>query len=379
MKKILIATDYFYPHWTGISKSIYYLIKTKFKSIKFDILTVNHNNKLKNEEKMFNSSIYRQPYIFSISRAKYSISIIFKFINIIKNYDGVLINSPCTNILFFSFITKIFKKKLIIFHQGDLILPNGVFNKIIEKIFDISSIISFYLSDKISTYTKDYAVHSRIIKFFLKKFTPLLLPIYLKKEKLNKQSALYKKLIHIKKNKKILFGFAGRFVEEKGFDVLFDAINYVTKTTKNLHFVFSGETNIEYEKFFYKNLEKYEKIKNNLTLIGLLNEKELSYFYQLIDFIIIPSRSDCFNLVQAEAMFFKKPSIVSNIPGASYLVKQTGFGLIFKKENYQDLAKKIIIAIKTKNKILKNFNKVLKILDNKENAKKNERFFANGN
>jgi len=379
MKKILIVTDYFYPHWTGISKSIYYLIKTKFKSIKFDILTVNHNNKLKNEEKMFNSTIYRQPYLFSISRAKYSISIIFKFINIIKNYDEVLINSPCTNILFFSFITKIFKKKLIIFHQGDLILPNGVFNKIIEKIFDISSIISFYLSDKISTYTKEYAVHSRIIKFFLKKFTPLLLPIYLKKEKLNKQSALYKKLIHLKKNKKILFGFAGRFVEEKGFDILFDAIAEVSKTKKNLHFVFAGETNIGYEKFFYKNLEKYEKIKKHLTLLGLINEKELSYFYQLIDFIIIPSRSDCFNLVQAEAMLFKKPSIVSDIPGASYLVRQTSFGLIFEKENYKDLAKKIIIAIKTKDKILKNFNKALKILDNKENAKKIERFFASGN
>ena len=379
MKKILIVTDYFYPHWTGISKSIYYLIKTKFKSIKFDILTVNHNNKLKNEEKMFNSSIYRQPYIFSISRAKYSISIIFKFINIIKNYDEVLINSPFANILFFSFITKIFKKKLIIFHQGDLILPNGVFNKIIEKIFDISSLISFYLADKISTYTNEYATHSRIIKFFLKKFTALILPIYIKKEKLNKNSQIYKKLTQFKKNKTILFGFAGRFVEEKGFDFLFDAIAEVSKTKKNLHFVFAGETNIGYEKFFYKNLEKYEKIKKHLTLLGLLNEKELSYFYQLIDFIIIPSRSDCFALVQAEAMLFKTPSIVSNIPGASYLVKQTGFGLIFEKENYKDLAKKIIIAIKTKNKILKNFNKVLKILDNKENAKKIERFFESGN
>ena len=29
--KILIVTDYFYPHWTGISKSLYYLVKKKNK------------------------------------------------------------------------------------------------------------------------------------------------------------------------------------------------------------------------------------------------------------------------------------------------------------------------------------------------------------
>lgn len=377
MKKILIATDYFYPHWTGISKSIYYLIKTKFKTIRFDILTVNHTNKLKSEEKIFNSVIYRMPYFFSISRAKYSISIVIKFIKLIKNYDGVLINSPCTNILFFSIITKLFKKKLIIFHQGDLILPNGFFNKIIEKFFDIFSLISFRLADKISTYTKDYAIHSCVMKFFLNKFTPLLLPIYINKKKLNKKSPLYKKLIQLKKNKKILFGFAGRFVEEKGFDVLFEAINYVTKTNKNFHFVFAGETNIGYENFFQKNLEKYQKIKKHLTLLGLLNEKKLSYFYQLIDFIIIPSRSDCFNLVQTEAMLFKKPSIVSDIPGASYLVKQTGFGLTFEKENYKDLTKKIILAIKIQNKLKKNYKKLLKIINNKKNAKKIEEFFEN--
>mgnify|MGYP001089923577 CR=1 FL=1 len=376
MKKILIITDYFYPHWTGISKSIYYLIKTKLKNIKFDVITVNHTNKLKNEEKIFNSIIYREPYIFSISRAKYSISIIFKFIKVIKNYDQVLINSPCANILFFSIIAKIFKKKLIIFHQGDLILPKGIFNKIIEKIFDISSLISFHLANKISTYTKDYAIHSRVMNFFLKKFTPIMMPIYIKKEKLSEKSNVYKKLINFKKNKKILFGFAGRFVEEKGFDILFDAINHVVKKNKNLHFIFAGETNIEYEKFFQKNLEKYKKIKKHLTLLGLLNEKELSCFYQLIDFIIIPSRSDCFPLVQAEAMLFNKPAIVSNIPGASYLVKKTKFGLIFEKGNHKELAEKIIIAFKIRNKILKNFIKVLKILDNKENVKKIKRFFT---
>ena len=40
----------------------------------------------------------------------------------------------------------------------------------------------------------------------------------------NNGSKNLESLEHFKKQKKILFGFAGRFVDEKGFDILFQAI-----------------------------------------------------------------------------------------------------------------------------------------------------------
>lgn len=375
-KKILIVSDFYYPHWTGISKSIYNLVLSLNNQFDFTILTVKFKKELKDcEEYPKNVKIIREKYILSFSRVKYSVSLIFKFFKIIKNYDIIFLNSPLSNILPLSVITKIHKKKLLIFHQGDLILPKGFFNKFIEKIFDISTIISFFLADKISTYTDDYAKHSRVMKFFLKKFQPMILPVLIQKK--IKKDSVYKKLKKLKNEGKIIFGFGGRFVEEKGFDVLFNAIPQVIKKLPNAYFVFAGETNITYEKTFNNLKSKISKIKPYLTFLGLLDDNKLLNFYKMVDFIIIPSRSDCFNLFQAEAMLFSKPSIVSNIPGARYLVKKTDFGLIFDTENPSDLAEKIILAVKKRAELNKNYIKLTKILDKKNIYENIRRYFNN--
>lgn len=373
--KILIVTDYFYPHWTGISKSLYYFVKTKIKNIKFDVLTTKYKRELKSNEKIFQTTIYREPYIFSMSRVKYSTAVIFKFILLIRNYEGVLINSPYSNILPIALLTKVFNKKLFIFHQGDLILPKGLANRVLEMIFNISSLISFSISNKISTYSRDYAMHSRIMKSFLNKFTPLLMPVIIDKKSINKNNPIYQKLLNLKKQKKIIFGFAGRFVEEKGFDILLNIIPKVIKKNSNIHFVFAGDINVPYENFFKKNHNKISLVKSNLTMLGLLREADLQNFYHLINFVVIPSRSDCFNLVQAEAMLFGKPSIVSNIPGARYLVNKTGFGNIFKSESDEDLKSKILLTIKEKNIIMKKLKNVTNILELKKISSQISDFF----
>ena len=311
-----------------------------------------------------------------MSRVKYSIAVIFKFILLICNYDGVLINSPCSNILPISLLTKVLNKKLFIFHQGDLILPKGLRNKILEIIFNISSFISFFISNKISTYSRDYAIHSRVIKPFLNKFTPLLMPVIIDKKSINKNNAIYKKLLNLKKQKKIIFGFAGRFVEEKGFDILLNAISETVKKNPNIYFVFAGDPNIAYENFYNINQNKILLVKSHLTILGLLEEADLQNFYHSIDFIVIPSRSDCFPLVQVEAMLHGIPSIVSDIPGARFLVKETGFGLIFKKNDVEDLVAKILTAIIKKSSLLRNRNKLLSIFNINNNAKEIRAYFT---
>lgn len=371
--RVLIVSDYFYPHWTGIAKSLLYLIK-EVRNVDFDVLTTKHLKNLKSEEKIYRSIIYRSPYLFSLSRLKYSPFIPIKLILLISRYDAIFINSPCSNILPVTLIAKIFGKKVVVFHQGDLILTGGLLNFFIEKAFDLSCNLSFFLSDKISTYSKDYAQHSRVMKPFLKKTYPLLMPIAFKKQSLDKKNILYKKLRNIKNEKKIIIGFAGRFVEEKGFDTLLKAIPKIVKKLNNVIFVFAGSINIDYENFYQKNTKLIRSVKNNLVLLGLLRQKELQIFYDLIDFVVVPSRSDCFNLVQAEAMLHGKPSLVSDIPGARYLVKQTGFGDTFISENPDDLSIKLTHLIRD-NKIKNNYKKLQDILDNKKIIIEIEKFF----
>ena len=362
-KKILIFSDYYYPHWTGISKSIEYLTNALKKSFDFTILTVKFKKNLRKNELYKSTKIIRTNYQFSFSRAKLSLSLIFKFITIIRMFDIVFINSPSANILSIAFLSKIFGKKLIIFHQGDLILPKGLINSVIEKVFNVSTYFSFLLADKISTYTFDYAKNSRLLKLFLYKFQTLLIPIRFKKSSK-------------KRNKKnIILGFAGRFVEEKGFDILLKAIPDIVKGHKNVSFVFAGKLNLEYENFFKKNIGLYRKSKKYINIIGLLKNNELTNFYDNIDFIIVPSRSDCFNLVQAEAMLFNTPAISSNIPGLRYLINKSGFGITFKRESHEDLIRKVTFAIKNRLKIEKNYPRLLSVLDYKITKSKAIEFF----
>ena len=372
-KKVLLVSDYFYPHWTGIAKCMLDWTQSLKDQIDFQVLTVAYDKKLKKEEVFKDIPIHRASYLFSLSRAKYSLSLIFKSFSLIKKADTVLINSPCSNILPISFIAKLYGKKLVIFHQGDLILPKGLGNRVIEKIFDVSTKISYALASGVATYTEDYAKHSRVLKPFLNKFTPLLPPIVPsswkeRKRLIGSQKDSIASLQNDKRQGKIIFGFAGRFVQEKGFDILFAAIPEIVKKIPNAHFVFAGETNMQYEHTFEKLKNQMTKVKDHLTILGLLKDAELKEFYNKIDFILIPSRSDCFPIVQCEAMLAGTPSIVADIPGARYLVKHSDFGVIFKKENPSDLAAKTVFAVRNKKKLLKNYSKLKELLQLKRNA-----------
>lgn len=367
-EKVLFVTDFYYPHWTGLSKSLYNLIQSVKDEFDITVLTVQHEKKLRLYEEMDSVRVIREPYIFTISRSKYSLSMVYKFMAIIRDYDAIFINSPCANILFIALITKLLRKKLLIFHQGDLTLPKGIINRFIEEVFNVFSFIAFSLADKIATYTKDYARHSRVLKSFLYKFYPLLLPIYLDK---------VPKSFKTKNDSRILLGFAGRFVEEKGFDILFSSIEKVKAAIPNVRFIFAGETHMPYENFFHKKLESYEKVKSDIELLGLLDKAGLTKFYQKMDFIIIPSRSDCFNLVQAEAMLAGTPCITSDIPGLRYMVQKTGFGVLFQKEDPDELADKILYAIAHRQEIMLSYAKVIAILNNTANAAKIRAFITN--
>ncbi len=367
--KLLLVTDYFFPHWTGIAKSVFCLCKSLQNEFDVTVLTVRFDKKLQEKELLEKILIIRSDFLFTISRSKYSIAIIWDFLKRVARSDVVFVNSPSANIFFFAIISKLFHKKLLIFHQGDLVLPLGFKNKLIEKIFKASSFIAFSLADKLSTYTSDYAEHSIVLNPFLSKFTALILPVYSQ----NSNASISKRITTItdlKKKNKILFGFAGRFVEEKGFDILFNAISLLVPNLPNVHFVFAGQKYMPYEFFFTKHKDRFEKVKQYITFLGLLDDYELKEFYKNIDFIIAPSRSDCFNMVQAEAMLYGTPAIVANIPGLRYLVSESGFGVLFKTEDAQDLADKISQALKNKHAIMKAEKKILSLLDNEKNVNK---------
>lgn len=380
--KVLIVTDFFHPHWTGVSKSIFNATQALSAEFDFTVLTVRYKKELSFFENLSGVKVIRTIPFFSFSRAKYSLALVFRAIKLIRGSQVVMINSPCSNVLPIAVLSKLLRKKLLIFHQGDLILPHGLVNGLIEKIFDLCTRLSCILADKVSTYTKDYALHSRVLKPFLKKFEPIIWPLpEFKKSNLIHQkpvaSKISIKLQKLKKNKTTIFGFAGRFVEEKGFDVLFKAIAQLDLKQKKIHFVFAGETDVKYEHTFTKNLPKLSQIKDRITFLGLLSGEELCSFYQSIDCFILSSRSECFALVQPESMAQKKPVIAPNIPGARQVVKQTRFGWLFESEDEKSLARAICKAKENLDSVQANYYQVEKMFDYEKLSQKAGDFIKN--
>ncbi len=376
--KLLIVSDYFYPHWTGIAKSMYYFVHAMSATYEISVLTVRFNQHLASQENIFGVRVMRENYLFPISRAKYSLNIIVKFLAIVKDYDEVLVNSPFSNIVPIVVIAKLFRKKVIVLHHGDLQLPSGLLNRLIEAIFLLASRIACTLADTVSTFTTDYAQHSVVLQPYTNKFQPMIIPIGSFMQQVNGHTATHvdQTLQAMRNEKKIIFGFAGRFVEEKGFDILFTAIPNIIEKVPNAHFVYAGEVNMAYEKFFQKIEHRMVPIKKHLTMLGLLPENELRSFYKHCNFIVIPSRSDCFPIVQMEAMMVGVPAIVSDIPGLRVLVTQTGFGRVFEKGNPDALAEACSKAVKEEKKLQATYPKVVALLDEKKLKKEMDAIFS---
>lgn len=360
--KLLIVSDYFFPHWTGIVKSICQLCRELSDEMDISVLTVRHSRDLKREEYMGKTRILRSKPFFMVSRAMYSFSLLFDCVREVRKADMLIINSPCTNILPVAVITKLFGKRLIVFHQGDLILNAGVTNRIIELIFRVHTYLAMLLTDSVSTYTDDYAENSFVLRPFLRKFSALKMPVVLSEPKMPACEAALE-LLALRAKSKIVIGFAGRFVREKGFDVLYHAIPEILKRMPNAHFVFAGATELFYEDTFEQLADQHESLEDKITLLGLLDDAGMAWFYSQLDLFVMPSRSDCFGLVQAEAALSAVPVIVSDIPGARDLVTKTGFGILFTSEDPADLAEKVVAAERQRKDFLSQQAKVYGYLD----------------
>ncbi len=363
--RILFLSEYFHPHWTGLAKSI---LKTAIvlqqKGHTCAVLTTRYDKTLSTYEVYKELPIYRCSPLFNVSRTKYSLSVIFKFANMAKNYDLVFINCPNSNVLPFTAIAKLLGKKVLIFLNGDLILPSGLGNRMVEKIFDASMLASCRLADVVSTYTEDYAQHSRILSKFMHKFKTLLLPVTSYEKKSSKRIDILMKKIRSEKKAKLLVGFAGRFVEEKGFDILLSAIPSIIKLHPDTHFVYAGSETIAYEKFFEEHKEKWNAVDSHITKTGLLEgEAEMNAFYENLDLIVLPSRSDCFPNVQVEAIEHGVPIVVSDIPGARWPVKESGFGKITEPESTDSLSDSIIYCLMNKEQLKDRRNSAQRLLD----------------
>ncbi len=123
---------------------------------------------------------------------------------------------------------------------------------------------------------------------------------------------------------KPLFGFIARLVEQKGVDILIDAMS----SFDNVEFVILGTGREKYE----RELEKLGKMKKNVKAIIRYDERLAHQIYASADFFLMPSKFEPCGLGQMIAMHYGTIPIVRETGGLKDTVrdiKNGGWGLTF--------------------------------------------------
>lgn len=358
--KILFVLTYYKPYWTGLTRYAARVAEGLAKrGHQVSVVCTQHDKALAKEELIEGVKVCRVPSISRISRSQLSPLFVFKAGQLIREADAIIVYFPLAEIILIALVAKTFRKKLFLVHNGDLVLPQGFVNRLLEKVFYLTTSWAIGLADKVIVLTEDYSEKSPLLSKFKNKWKVILAPCAIG------NPSFKDKLEFRKKNKLInkkLIGFCGRFVEEKGADFLLEAIPRVVSEIPTAHFVFAGEYKISYENYWQKIQPLIKKYQKHITFLGLVEDrKKLGAFYSCLEVFVLPSRTDCFPVVQVEALLSGTPVVCADIPGARWVVKHTGMGLLAKPGNPRSLAEAIIKVMKNRSKYLRPRKEIEKI------------------
>lgn len=133
--------------------------------------------------------------------------------------------------------------------------------------------------------------------------------------------------------------FVGRLETEKGVDRIFDMLKYMKDTSGIGDVVLIGEGNLER----YEAMAKMASVP--VSIIGGLNRKELNAQYGSAHILILPSDSEGFPKVVAEAAAFGCVPIVSNISSIGQYINDSN-GILLSSVDSKSIASEVDEVLK---------------------------------
>jgi glycosyltransferase involved in cell wall biosynthesis len=338
--KILSILSYYYPHWTGLTAYAKRLAEgLAARGHEVTVLAAQHEPYLPREEMLNGVRVVRTPVMMRLSRGPVSPSFPFTAYRLIREHDVVQIHTVLMEAWLVTILARLAGRKVLFTHHGDLIMPAGPLNRVIESTVTWMMTQAEKMSSRISVHSEDYGRHSTFLNPFLQKMAFIYPPIVIP-EPNREATAAWREELGL--DSYPLLGFAGRFVEEKGFDYLFKAIPHVLKSWPDARFIYAGDFPV-YEDFYSRCKGLLDGHEERVIFLGLIRDRQkLANFYHMCDAFVLPSRSDCFPSTQIEAMFCGTPVVCTDIPGAREAVKATGMGLVVPARDEKALAEGII-------------------------------------
>jgi glycosyltransferase involved in cell wall biosynthesis len=342
--KILTVLTYYHPHWTGlttIAKGIAEGLAERGHQV--TVLTTRHDPALPAERVEGGVRVVRIKTVGRFSRGQIAPGLVPVAARLAKAHDAVQIHTPLPEAPLVAAVCRAERRPIVMTHQGDLVMPAGLANQVVQRAGNVALNLAGRLATRITTHSADYANHSPFLRPFAGKVVAIPPPVDMP---LPDADAVDEWRGALGLEERRVVGFAGRFVEEKGFDYLLRALPDVAASVPEVCFLYAGQQDVVYERFYERCLPLINSAGDRLAFVGLITDRQrLAQFYALCDVFVLPSRTDCFGTVQVEAMLSGTPVVATDIPGARSVVATTGMGLLVPPRDTSALAAGIVLTL----------------------------------
>ncbi|MCY3834211.1 MAG: glycosyltransferase family 4 protein [Chloroflexi bacterium] len=340
--KVLIILLYYHPHSTGLTQYVRMLAEELARrGHQVTVAASCHSRDLPLGESTLNGvRIVRLWAPIAISRGRIMPFYPWTIYRLLRQHDIVNIHIPLLETALVAILAAIAGVRVIPTHHGDLILPRNRINDMITKImFGLYKIMATRVQIIIGP-SDDYADNSYYLLPFREKVRAIYPPISIPEPD---PAGARKLRAEWQYDGGPVIGYAGRFVQEKRPDLLIRSLDVINKRHPNARIVFAGEYDISYEGTWQRHQDLVAQYKSQLLFLGLIRDKQkLANFYAACDVVVMSSDSDCFGLVQGEAMLCGTPVVMTDIPGGRVAVTTTGMGALAKRGDSRSIGEKTL-------------------------------------
>ena len=160
-----------------------------------------------------------------------------------------------------------------------------------------------------------------------------------------------------KNDNKLLFLLLGSLEKNKGQDLVVEACKMlVDEGINNFKVIFAGNDNLNYYNFLKKKIADYN-LEKNIDYIGF--QKNVSVLRKKCNVELMCSSMEAFGLVTVEGMMAGNLIIGSNSGGTKEIIKNNVTGILYKKNDINDLKNKMKYVINNK-KIIEKYGTAAK-------------------
>jgi glycosyltransferase involved in cell wall biosynthesis len=345
--KILTVLTYYRPHTSGLTIYAERLARAfARRGHQVTVMTSQFDPSLPREETLEGVKIVRVPVAVRISKGVIAPTFGLVATKLVAQHDVIQMHLPQFDAPGVALRGRLLRKPAVLTYHCDLLLPPGVFNRIVNGVVDFQNNMAGRLSNHIVTYTQDYADHSPYLSRYASKLTPILPPVELP-DPLPGAVEAFAMEHHINERRPVI-GMAARFAAEKGVEVLLDALPIILKKYPKAQVLFAGTyQNVMGEQAYSDRLmpriRDYEAA-GHWTFLGNLDPVQIAAYYPNLDVLTVPSlnSTEAFGLVQIEAMMNGVPCVPSALPGVRQPVMMHGMGRVARIGDAADLAESLL-------------------------------------